>query len=59
MSTTFAVSVTLILAAGLTAVVLVALRWYVRPIPWVRLLASLFPIALVAGAVLVLGSSNG
>ena len=42
----------------LGAVVLTAVRSYARPRPWWRLLPSMAPIALVAGAVLVVASGG-
>ena len=58
MSVPFGVAVTVVLAAGLAAVVLVALRDYAAPSRWWQLLPSLAPIALVSGAVLAIASGG-
>jgi hypothetical protein len=58
MSAAFGITATVVVAAGLAAVVLVAVRGYARPAPWWRLLPSVLPLTLLAGVVLVLGSGG-
>ena len=58
MSAGRAVALTVILAAGMAAVVLGALRSYTGGRSWWRLLPSLSPIVLVVSAVLVLATGG-